>query len=300
MAIIGAGVPLTPFGFSGYYSKDSIIAQALSFKGDNPLHGWMFYAAVIGAGMTAFYMFRLWYLTFAGEPRDRHVHQHAHESPRVMIVPLVILAAFAVAVGWNVLGAGLEPLLEQSRPEGTAEGASAGSPLVHHPPEHHIHKEEIHVPATLTAFATALAGFILATLFYGVRKLDPADARGTFAPIHRFLLNKWWFDELYDLIFVRPVLLISRWVAVVDRKAIDWVADNLARAVVAISRLDDWIDRVFVDGLVNQTARWTYAVALKLRTVQTGNLRQYVMMLVVGVVGLFVLISLYWSYAVAG
>ena len=79
--------------------------------------------------------------------------------------------------------------------------------------------------------------------------LDPAEVRRQFASIYRFLRNKWWFDELYRFLFVRPVLVISGWVAAVDRKGIDWLADNAARTVVAISRLDDWIDRIFVDAL---------------------------------------------------
>jgi NADH:ubiquinone oxidoreductase subunit 5 (subunit L)/multisubunit Na+/H+ antiporter MnhA subunit len=96
------------------------------------------------------------------------------------------------------------------------------------------------------------------------------------------------------------VLRISGWVAVVDKKGIDWLADNSARAVEAIARLDDWIDRIFVDASVNLIARWTYVLGLRLRTIQTGNIRQYVMWIAVGTVGLFVLMSLYWNYAIAG
>jgi NADH:ubiquinone oxidoreductase subunit 5 (subunit L)/multisubunit Na+/H+ antiporter MnhA subunit len=221
-----------------------------------------------------------------------------------MYVPLIILAVFAVVVAWNLplTGIGLEPLLEQSRPAGTAEKASV--PAVTIPSEHDTHAEynyfSIHVPATLSAFGLALFGFVLATAFYGLRKLDPEDARRQFAPIHRFLLNKWWFDELYHFLFVRPVLRISGWVAAIDKKGIDWLADNSARATQATSRFDDWIDRLFVDGTVNGIARWTHAVGLWLRTVQTGNLRQYVVWIAVGTVALFVVISFYFSHAVAG
>ncbi len=295
LAISGAGIPLL-IGLSGYYSKDYIIAQLLWFGQKNPLHAWMYYAAVVGAGITACYMFRMWYLTFVGKPRDEHVHAHAHESPKVMYVPLVILAFFAVVAGWNLWPThlGLEGLLEQARPLGTAETASAA--VVTIPSEHETHAPEhyydVHVPATLWAFGAAAVGFLFATLFYGTRKLDPEDTRQTFAGIHRFLLNKWWFDELYRFLFVRPVLRISGWIAAVDSRGIDWLADNAARAVVAVSRCDDWIDRWFVDGLVNLTARWTHAVGLQLRRVQTGNLRQYVMLLAVGTVALFVLMNL--------
>ena len=107
--------------------------------------------------------------------------------------------------------------------------------------------------------------------------------------IYRLFFHKWWFDEIYAFVFVRPVLRISGWVAAIDKQGIDWLADNSARAVMAVSRLDDWIDRIFVDKLIDLIARWTYALGLRLRTVQTGNIRQYVMWIVVGTVGLFVL-----------
>jgi len=303
LAISGAGVPVLGVGLSGYYSKDYIIAQALLFKSQNPTHAWMFYVAAAGAALTAFYMFRLWYLTFAGQPRDEHVAKHAHESPAVMVAPLVVLAALSVAAGWNLFAKqlGLAPLLDSARPVGPTAGASAGLwiPQVTQPPEELVHTPEVHVPAALIAFTMALVGFLLATSIYGLRKLDAADVRRQFSPIYRFLVHKWWLDELYDFAFVRPVLGISRFAAGVDRKGIDWLADNLARWVELLSRLDDWIDRTFVDALVDLTARWTYALGLRLRAIQTGNIRQYVMLIAVGTVALFVLMSLYWNYATA-
>ncbi|MEX0977705.1 MAG: proton-conducting transporter membrane subunit, partial [Pirellulales bacterium] len=83
LAIMGAGVPFG-IGLSGHYSKDAILAQALSFKAANPMFGFLFYVAAAGASITAFYMFRMWFMTFAGEPRDHHRYDHAHESPKVM------------------------------------------------------------------------------------------------------------------------------------------------------------------------------------------------------------------------
>ena len=98
LAISGAGIPWI-IGLSGYYSKDFIIAQGLVYQHANPLHGWLFYISVAGAGLTSFYMFRLWYMTFLGTPRDKHVYDHAHESTPAMLVPLVILAVMSVISG---------------------------------------------------------------------------------------------------------------------------------------------------------------------------------------------------------
>ncbi len=303
LAISGAGVPLF-IGLSGYYSKDSILAQVFSFKVNNPVQGWIFFAAAAGgAAITAFYMFRLWYMTFAGKPRDEHIYDHAHESPRTMYVPLVILAFFAVTVAWPIpfTNISLSGLLEEARPVGTATGFSGLSMLsLDVPAEHLSHKAEVHVPVSLTAFFAALIGFVLATACYGVRTLDPSDASREFPRVYRFLRNKWWFDELYGWLFIRPTLIVSDWIAALDKRGIDWLVDGAALAARGLSGLDDWIDRHFVDGMINRLAAWFYDAGLWLRTFQTGNLRQYVMLIVVGTVGLFVLVSLYWNYTVAG
>jgi NADH-quinone oxidoreductase subunit L len=302
LAISGAGVPLL-VGLSGYYSKDFILAQLLSFTGSNRGHEWLFWAAVAGTAITAFYMFRLWYLTFAGQPRDEHVHHHAHESPWTMVGPLVVLAALAIFVGGNVPGThfGLEPLLEQAQPVGIRNGVTDGlvGLRVVHPPEYLIHQEAFHRPATLLAFGFALGGFLLATAIYGLRLVDAERIRRRMPLLYGLLVHKWWFDEIYALLLVWPTLGLSWLVAKVDTEVIDRLADGAARTVSGIARLDDWIDRLFVDGLVNLTARWTYAAGLRLRAVQTGNVRQYVMLIILGMVVLFVLSSFYWNYAIA-
>jgi len=301
LAIAGAGIPLV-VGLSGYYSKDGILAQAMSFKQSNPFYGYFFWIATAGAAITSFYMFRLWYMTFAGKPRDEHIYHHAHESPWVMVGPLVILAFFAVVAGWGASPGLLPRFLEASRPPGTEHGASAGwaSPVVTHPAEHESHSADIHVPTTLWAFGSALAGFVLATTFYGLKKLNPEDVRRQFAPVYRFLVHKWWFDELYAVLFVRPSLRVSNWIAACDKQGIDRMVDGLAWLAGIVARLDGWIDRFLIDGFVDGLARVTYVVGLWFRNMQSGNLRQYVMWIAVGTVALFLLISFYWNWALAG
>ncbi|MCD4726449.1 MAG: NADH-quinone oxidoreductase subunit L, partial [Pirellulales bacterium] len=232
LAIAGAGIPtlfgMKGIGLSGFHSKDSIMAQGLLFGTANPGFGSIFfYAALIGAGMTSFYMFRMWYMTFAGSPRDKHVHSHAHESPLSMTGPLMVLAVLAVVAAWNlpICELGLEPLLEQARPVGTVEGVAGGMllPNVAMPAEHLAHDPAagIGVKAEWSAFAVALLGFGIATAFYGLRRFDPADARRTFSPLYKLFVHKWWFDELYALLLIRPVLWISDWVETIDKRVID-------------------------------------------------------------------------------
>ncbi len=294
LAISGAGIPLL-IGLSGYYSKDAILAQAFSFAQHTPAQAWLFYVAAGGAAITAFYMFRLWFLTFAGEPRNHHVYEHAHESPASMYVPLVILAFFAVAAGWPLPGLNLPGLLEQSRPLGTAEGFSSAVEISDFvvPPERLSHVPALHHTVSWIAFGTALTGFVVAVLFYLVRIGNPETVRKMLFPVHRFLLRKWFFDELYDLVFVKPTLLLSQVAAEMDRLVIDRLADGSARLCVTVARLDDLVDRYVVDWFVNGLGRLTYQFGLRLRPLQSGQLRQYVVMIAVSTVALFLLISVY-------
>jgi len=302
LAIIGAGIPFV-VGLSGYYSKDAILAQALSFSRANPAWSVLFYAVAGGAFLTAFYMFRLWFMTFAGEPRDHHVADHAHESPRVMVAPLVVLSVLAVVAGWTLPGGfGLPNLLEQARPAGT-EASSVGGFVfgqITVPAEHESHEGAIHVIATLTAFCTAAAGVLLAAAMYLWRLVSPEAVAATFRPVYSFLANRWWFDELYDAIFVQPALGIARLASGVDRGVIDRIIDGVAWTARQLAGIDAWIDRTLVDGLVNATAAATWTAGMEMKKLQTGRLRQYVMFIVIGTVALFVLASMLFRSTLAG
>ncbi len=302
LAIIGAGIPFV-IGLSGYYSKDAILAQALSYSQANPSWTILYYAVAGGAFLTAFYMFRLWFMTFAGTPRDHHVADHAHESPSVMVAPLVALAVLAIVAGWTLPGGfGLANLLEQARPIGTEATTSDtflfGTLTV--PAEHLSHEGAIHVTATLTAFTTAAAGVLLAAAMYLWRIISPATVASVFRPLYSFLANRWYFDELYNAIFVRPVFAVASLASGTDRGVIDRFIEGVAWSARQLAGFDAWIDRTLVDGLVNATASATWHAGLELKKLQTGRLRQYVMFIVVGTVALFVLASMLFRAGLAG
>ena len=303
LAIIGAGVPFLDIGLSGYYSKDSILAQALLFARENPAHSILFYAVAGGAMLTAFYMFRLWFMTFAGRPRDHHVHEHAHESPPVMVYPLVALSILAVVAGWTLPGGfGIANMIEQARPSGTG-GTELGGLLFSAfsvPAEHASHAHDIHVTASLTAFATAATGVLLAALMYVWGVIPPAMVAAAFKPLYTFLANRWYFDEIYRFLFVLPVLGISRLVSGTDKGVIDRFIEGLAWGAKQVAGFDAWLDRTLIDGLVNGTASATYSAGLELKKLQTGQLRQYVMFIALGTVAIFVLAGLLFRSSFAG
>ena len=99
---------------------------------------------------------------------------------------------------------------------------------------------------------------------YGIRSLGPNDARQS-SPIYQLFYHKWWFDELYRAIFILPVMKISGWVAACDKNGIDWLADNLARAMNVCAKIDNWIDRIFIDKVIDLLAGGTYAVGISLK-----------------------------------
>ncbi|QDU90555.1 NADH-quinone oxidoreductase subunit L [Pirellulimonas nuda] len=302
LAIVGAGLPLTSFGLAGFFSKDAILEQALSFAGRNPAHALLMIAPALGAAITGFYMFRLWLLTFAGQPRDVARFRHAHESPRTMTGPLILLAVLAVVAGGVLPGGFSVPaMLESARPLGThADQVGVWLPELVHPGEHAAHAQAIRVPAGLIAFGAAALGVLLAAAVYLWRWLNPAEVAHTFRPVYALLAHAWWFDEIYAALVVRPVLWVGAAVAWFDRRVIDGVVHALAWLCRAFAALVGVVlDRGVIDGGVDGFARTTWSLADNLRGIQTGSLRTYVTTLAAGAVALFA-VALAWKYAFAG
>ncbi len=303
VAISGLAIPFV-IGLSGHYSKDMILEQAFSFWRSNDARwgGFFFMAATGGAAITAFYMFRLWFMTFTGQPRDAHRYAHAHESPKVMYIPLIILALFAVGVAWEFpfSSLSLQNLLEQARPVGTAATAQGHMVGMTWPSEHVAHMAENHKaivrPVAWLAFSASVGGLALAMAMYLFGGLKPGEVRRQFSGVYRFLIHKWWFDELYQWLFVRPTHVIARLVAAFDRRWIDWLLDTAASLTARFARLWEWLlDKKTIDVCVDAIAGRTYRLGLSLRNVQTGSLRQYVLFLVVGLIAVFLIISFFWS-----
>jgi NADH-quinone oxidoreductase subunit L len=298
------GIPL----FSGWYSKDAILAQAYGFIKVNPAHVLLFVLPLLTAGITAFYMFRMWFMTFTGKPRDEHVYEHAHESPRLMTVPLVVLAIFSVMVAWgwplwnaeeSLLG-GHGKLLQMTEPREVLESLNKPESLKYYDKEVAELAAENHSLAEVLALGAGCLGILFAVLIYLYGYLDPAESAEQFAGVYRFLSYKWYFDELYSVLLVRPALVLGYAFRFFDTVVIDGILHFLARLTVGISRWDGIFDGAIVDGLVNLTGRVIYAVGGWLRGVQTGYLRSYVLFLVLAATSLLLLLRYFVNLASAG
>jgi NADH-quinone oxidoreductase subunit L len=214
------GFPLT----AGYFSKDAIIEAA--FVGKNPMALYGFICTVAAALLTSFYSWRLIFKTFHGEPHDRKHWREAHESPMVMLIPLGFLAAGSVLAGLPFkeifAGRGVEGFFRESL-------AFAKS--------NHVLEDMHHVPLYVGILPTAmmLVGFLVAWHFYIRRPDIPVELARQHDWLYRFLLNKWYFDELYDLIFVRP----TKWLGRLLWKSGDgWLIDGFGPDGVSARVLD--------------------------------------------------------------
>jgi NADH-quinone oxidoreductase subunit L len=219
MMVIGTialtGVPLT----AGYFSKDAIIEAA--YVGKNPMALYGFAMTVIAAGMTSFYSWRLIFKTFHGTPHDQHHFDHARESPLVMLAPLAILAVGSLAAGLAFkelfVGHHVAEFFRESLKFGEAN---------------HILEDMHHVPTMVAWLPTVMmaVGFAIAYRFYIQRPGIPAALAHQHSALYRFLLNKWYFDELYDRILVRPAIRLGQifWKggdgAIIDRLGPDGIS----------------------------------------------------------------------------
>ncbi len=238
-----AGIP----GFAGFFSKDEILAAAY---GHSPV---LFGLGLLGALMTAFYMFRLYFLTFRGKFRGTHEQEHhLHESPAAITIPLIVLAILSIVGGY----VGLPAVISEHHTLATFLG-----PVVSNFGVHHLSH------ATEWALMGTSVGLVLVMIVIAYN----ATKKPNFVPntgLAKVLENKWYVDELYDAVIVRPIAAFSR------------IADR-------------FIEKAGIDGLVNgvgKTVRWG---GDRMRLLQTGQVGFYIFVMVLGMVALFAL-SFFW------
>ncbi|WP_454917177.1 NADH-quinone oxidoreductase subunit L [Xanthobacter sediminis] len=199
MMLIGT-LAITGFPFTaGYYSKDAIIESAYASHNAFALYGWAM--TVLAAALTSFYSWRLVFMTFHGKPHDQHHYDHAHESPLVMTIPLGVLGAGSILAGFT--------LYNEFVGEGVGEFFRKA---IYMATENHILHAMHETPELIALAPTVMmvVGFLIAYWFYVANPRLPVQLANALPGLYRFLLNKWYFDELYDALFVKPAFWIGR------------------------------------------------------------------------------------------
>ncbi len=249
------------FPFAGFFSKDEILWNA--FHNGQP---YMWVIGVAAAFCTAFYMFRLYYLTFHGTERFDAHHHHPHESPLTMTIPLMVLAVLSVFGGFlgvpasvaaiipggasipNLLEHWLEPVFAQAQE------------IMHRPESHAV--ESIEYALMAGSLVIAIVGIFIARSFYRKHTETPDNIASKAKGVYALLWNKYYLDEVYQTLFVNSTFALSN------------------------SFLWKIFDVKIVDGIVNGTAQLIEAIAQRLRHIQTGVVQNYAVMMMVGIVAI--------------
>ncbi|HTW24744.1 MAG TPA: NADH-quinone oxidoreductase subunit L [Candidatus Baltobacteraceae bacterium] len=248
-----AGIP----GFAGYFSKDEILEAAQSGPHANLI---LWLLGVVGALLTSFYMFRLIFLTFFGEPRYDEHHVHVHESPKNMTIPLMILAFLSIFGGWfaapKLVGGidhfskFLDPVFSMYAPSAPVENAetaaSSGAALIH--------------ALVSWPVAVGLLGLLVAWWFYIKSPETPKKLAQSLHGLYSLIFHKYWVDEIYGALIVRPLL---------------WISTHVLWHVV---------DERVIDAAVNGAATAARESGGEMRKIQSGNTRSYAAWVVVGAV----------------
>lgn len=273
-----AGIP----GLAGFFSKDEILWQAYSSPWGSKA---LWAVGTVTAFMTAFYMWRLMYLTFYGESRvDPHVASHVHESPRVMTVPLAILAAGSALGGWIGVPKAWHAFGDQFRLfehwlEPVFEVANSRLAMLAVPQ----HDETVEWTLMGISVLLAVAGILLARHLYVIRPEVPERIRQASGPLYQILWNKWYVDEIYAFLFVNGLAKGGgRLLARFDQKVIDGWVNGTAWLTRLTSAVSGWWDFWVVDGAVRLLAFVVKVLSYPVRILQSGYVQAYALAIVLG------------------
>jgi len=232
-ALTISGIP----GLSGFFSKDEILW--FSYASGKPYGKFLWLLGTITACMTAFYTFRILFVAFHGKFRGTEEEfKHVHESPKIMTIPLIILAIGSVLVGYFSVPHFLEPVV--------------GEPKIAVP-----HEKETFV--MIMSIIAGIAGIAIAWFMYILKPDIPGKLTKAFSGIFKILWNKYYVDEIYNFLFVRPTL---------------WIARNIVEAVT---------DKRIIEGIVNGIPKLCYNIGSLVRNIQTGQLQQYAIFMILGI-----------------
>jgi NADH-quinone oxidoreductase subunit L len=248
-----AGVPLT----AGFFSKDEIVATTQG-------HPIFYVMTLVIAFMTAFYMWRLCFLTFFGKPRDASRYEHAHESPNVMTYPLIFLSVLAIVAGW----VGIPGM------PGISEFVYSGEP-------YYTHVDWLNI---LVASSVGLGGIFLAWMMYYKKSISADKIADAVKPLYLGSLNKWYFDEIYGFLFIRPIMALGRFLWTFDARIVDGIVNGAAWLIILWADLKQLFDTYVIDGAVNGSGWLVQKLGKGLRLLQTGGVQFYALFILLMIV----------------
>ena len=237
------------FPFAGFWSKDEIIATTNH-------HPIFMVLTLLIAFMTAFYMWRLCYLTFFGKPRNQDRFDHAHESPALMTFPLIVLGVLSVCGGWVGL-----PWL-----------SNGFASFVYHGEAYQPHANYLFMAV---GTLVGVGGIFLAYLMYLRGIICPDKMAERFAPIHKLLYNKYYFDEIYQVLFIDMTMSLARFMWSFDARIVDGAVNGAAWLTMLWSDAKMWFDKWIVDGAVNGSGWLVTQLGSALRHLQSGAAQFY-------------------------
>ena len=316
MLVATLSISGVPFIFSGFWSKDKILAGVLgrAMEWNSAHHYILFIIALSAAGITAFYMFRLIFMTFFGEPRNQEMHDMAHESPRSMTVPLIVLAILSFPVV-NTLWFNKDYVKPPPQPHlhapqhaylspdsktggqgialslfGVSEAAAAeeegghGTDGTHADDGHHGHGPA-HTIAMVLSIIVAGLGMFLSWLFYHRRTLSAESVATACRPLYNLFWHKYYFDEFYDGVLVALTVWKARLFAKFDGSVVDGIVNGVGFVTRdLLAAFTGAFDNRVVDGIVNRVAQVTWAIGGRIRRIQTGAIQTYLFVVLAGIV----------------
>jgi len=275
-----AGVPF----FSGFLSKDAILGGTLSFAQHHPQHFLLPLFGFGAAAMTAFYMFRMIFMTFYGQSKMPEIYSDIHESPREMTGPLVLLGTLSIFVFYTL------PYFNPFSTHGwftdlivAKDSFVPGNISAHEIAEHAHHA---HMPAMILSLSVAGFGILLAGLMYLKKSLSADTWAKNSGPLYKLSLNKFYFDENYDRFLYQPLMKLANKVAYFDWELYDkYFINGFGKVTSWLSDISGKFDYDGIDqGLVDGVGRSANNVGHSLRNIQTGRIQNYILYVLAGAI----------------
>ncbi len=302
-----SGIPLT----SGFLSKDGLLAGTLAF-GELTGHWLIPIMGFLVAFLTAFYMFRLVILTFHGKPRNKEKYDHTHESPFVMVLPLIVLSTLSIFFwytpnpvspqdGWFIGKWVQTPhtvvpesarfeFMKTDHVEEHGETAEPETPVVHsHMYEHAMHWA--HYPAMILSILLGGLGILLSFLMYQWKKISADKLAEKVKALYNGSLNKWYVDEFYHSTFISGTLGLGKSLSWFDKWIVDGIVNGTATLTRLFSRISGLFDTYIVDGFVNATAFVSGFIGLNFKKLQTGKVQTYIVLVIFSILIIFFIIG---------